>query len=125
MVTVLEVLVCVRRLWVIVTSSTPLKVYLFDGGVVIFGSVLKQRSAVDLPADDEVSFISACHGKANHAARVEPFLSCSWHTCCLLTTQPCCSIRCCQGSAHVRLTGTILKSAKRRKRPQLCWRSST
>lgn len=41
------------RLWVIVTSSTPLKVYLFDGGVVIFGSVLKQRSAVDLPADDE------------------------------------------------------------------------
>ena len=40
----------------LVTSSTPLKVYLFDGGVVIFGSVLKQRSAVDLPADDEVSF---------------------------------------------------------------------
>ncbi|KAL3152177.1 hypothetical protein ABBQ32_001268 [Trebouxia sp. C0010 RCD-2024] len=41
------------RLWVIVTSSTPLKVYLFDGGVVIFGSVLKQLSAVDLPANDE------------------------------------------------------------------------
>lgn len=45
------------RLWVIVTSSTPLKVYLFDGGVVIFGSVLKQRSAVDLPADDEVRLL--------------------------------------------------------------------
>ena len=43
------------RLWVIVTSSTPLKVYLFHGGVVIFGSVQKQRSAMDLPADDEVS----------------------------------------------------------------------
>ena len=54
------VCVCVRvcRLWVIVTSITPLKVYLFHGGVVIFGSVLKQRSAVDLPADDEVSFVS-------------------------------------------------------------------
>ena len=50
------VCVYVCRLWVLVTSSTPLKVYLFDGGVVIFGSVLKQRSAVDLPADDEVSY---------------------------------------------------------------------
>jgi len=42
------------RLWVIVTSTTPLKVYLFDGGVVIFGSVNKKRTDVDMPADDEV-----------------------------------------------------------------------
>ena len=57
------VCMCLRvcRLWVIVTSSTPLKVYLFDGGVVIFGSVLKQQSAVHLPADDEVSCLTACH----------------------------------------------------------------
>ena len=38
----------------LVTSTTPLKVYLFDGGVVIFGSVNKKRTVVDLPADDEV-----------------------------------------------------------------------
>ncbi len=38
----------------IVTSTTPLKVYLFDGGVVIFGSVNKKRTDVDMPADDEV-----------------------------------------------------------------------
>ena len=42
------------RLWVIVTSTTPLKLYLFDGGVVIFGSVNKKRTDVDMPADDEV-----------------------------------------------------------------------
>ena len=42
------------RLWVLVTSSTPLKLYLFDGGVVIFGSVNKKRTDPDLPADDEV-----------------------------------------------------------------------
>lgn len=42
------------RLWVIVTSTTPLKVYLFDGGVVIFGSPNKKRTDVDMPADDEV-----------------------------------------------------------------------
>lgn len=61
----LFVFVCVCRLWVIVTSSTPLKVYLFDGGVVIFGSVLKQLSAVDLPANDEVSSCRyvVLHGK--------------------------------------------------------------
>jgi len=29
-------------------------VYLFDGGVVIFGSVNKKRTDVDMPADDEV-----------------------------------------------------------------------
>ena len=46
--------VCMHRLWVIVTSITPLKVYLFDGGVVIFGSEQKKRSAIDLPADVEV-----------------------------------------------------------------------
>ena len=45
---------CVHRLWVVVTSSMPLKVYLFDGGVVIFGSVNKKRTDVDMPADDEV-----------------------------------------------------------------------
>ncbi len=44
----------IYRLWVIVTSATPLKVYLFDGGVVIFGSVNKKRTDVDMPADDEV-----------------------------------------------------------------------
>lgn len=41
------------RLWVLLTSSTPLKLYLFDGGVVIFGSVNKKRTDPDLPADDE------------------------------------------------------------------------
>lgn len=41
------------RLWVIVTGTTPLKVHLFDGGVVIFGSVNKKRTDVDMPADDE------------------------------------------------------------------------
>lgn len=45
---------CVHRLWVVVTSSMPLKVYLFEGGVVIFGSVNKKRTDVDMPADDEV-----------------------------------------------------------------------
>ena len=39
----------------IVTSTTPLKVYLFNGGVVIFGSVNKKRTDVDMPADDEVT----------------------------------------------------------------------
>lgn len=39
----------------LVTSVAPLKVYLFDGGVVIFGSVnKKKRSDFDMPADDEV-----------------------------------------------------------------------
>ena len=46
--------VCMHRVWVVVTSSSPLKVYLFDGGVVIFGSVNKKRTDVDMPADDEV-----------------------------------------------------------------------
>lgn len=48
------------RLWVLVTSVTPLKVYLFDGGVVIFGSVNKKRKEFDLPADDEVRSHQTC-----------------------------------------------------------------
>ena len=50
----------VFRLWVLVTSITPLKVYLFDGGVVIFGSVNKKKTAFDLPADDEVGKEHLC-----------------------------------------------------------------
>jgi len=59
----------VCRLWVIVTSSTPLKVYLFDGGVVIFGSVNKERTDVDMPADDEV-----CPWYCLHSSRIKPTL---------------------------------------------------
>lgn len=129
----------------LVTSSTPLKVYLFDGGVVIFGSVLKQRSAVDLPADDEVSYavlkcMSRCtcmsiayemcmscfcaevHVMARQTfvlLMFESLLFCSWDTCCKLTTQPCCLVHCSRLCTHdVQLHG-LPRVPKRRHRPQI------
>lgn len=84
--------VVVFRLWVLVTSTTPLKVYLFDGGVVIFGSVNKPRTALDLPADDEVRMQVQDHQGSSGLAGLQPGTYDQPHLLCMSSF---CSIALC------------------------------